>query len=170
MHRAFRMHAAPIPSRLECGCRDAHSQGFNLDVCVILPSCRVVADSLKTNTQNQVAAMSGLIASPTSPPSSKDAATIAMLLLQESEGHKNGEIAMGTVVESQVLDVENQIDVVYPSGVRLALIVSCLASSVFLVALVSDHHSTPPILLQISNFCPGRNHNCDCHPNNHESI
>lgn len=68
-----------------------------------------------------------------------------MLPLQESEGHKNREVAMGTVAESQVLDAENQVDVIYPSGVRLTLIVSCLALSIFLVALVHDHHPTPPI-------------------------
>jgi hypothetical protein len=95
--------------------------------------------------------MSGLISSPMSLPSkSKEAATIAMLPLQESEGHKIGEVAMGTVAKSQVLDAENQVDVVYPSGVRLTLIVSCLASSVFLVALVHDHHPTPSI--RASNF------------------
>ena len=98
-----------------------------------------------TNTQNQIAAMSGLIASPTPPSSSKDAVIIAMLPLQESEGHKNEEIIVGTVAESQVLDAENQVDVVYPSGVRLTLIVSCLASSVFLVALVHDQYPTRPI-------------------------
>jgi len=96
------------------------------------------------NTQNQVAAMSGLIASPMSPLSkSKGTVTITMLPLRESEGHKIGEVAMGMVAESQVLDAENQAEVVYPSGVRLALIVSCLASSVFLVALV-HHHPSPP--------------------------
>ena len=33
-------------------------------------------------------------------------------------------------------------EVVYPTGIRLALIVSCLASSVFLVALVEPNHIT----------------------------
>jgi len=145
-HAIFAYRTNPKPARmmLQGMCR------ANGSTWTYILSC-LPAKCGQFNTQNQVATMNGLIASPTSSLSkSKDAVTITTFPLLESEGHKNGEVAMGTVAKSQVLDAENQVNVVYPSGVKLILIVFCLASSVFLVALVHDHHPTPPICA--SNF------------------